>query len=69
MPRGQSSTTWFPELKTMLKLQWKSNLEIEGHFELVKVLKDKLTSIRIKYNVEPPMIFCRKCNAKRKGEL
>ena len=47
MPAGQSFTTWFSELKNILKHQWKDDLSIQQHFELIENLNLKLTEIEI----------------------
>jgi len=69
MPSGQSQTTWFPELKNILKTQWKYNLNIQDHFDLMKRLNDRLLEIRKEYNVKPPTFFCKNCNGRHKGKL
>ena len=38
MPAGQAHTTWFPELKAILKDRWNSKLLIEQHFDIVNDL-------------------------------
>jgi hypothetical protein len=42
MPAGQANTTWFPELKIMLKDKWTFDLTIEEQFELLSELNYKL---------------------------
>ncbi len=42
MPAGQAHTTWFPELKEILKNKWNSNLSIKQHFDLVDDLNNRL---------------------------
>ncbi len=69
MPVGQAHTTWFPELKTMLKNEWNFNSNIPQHFELVKMLNDKLAQVRKDLNVKPPMIWCNHCNGRHEGRL
>ena len=69
MPAGQSFTTWFSELKNILKHQWKDDLSIQEHFELIEILNLKLTEIRDELNVKPPIIRCKNCNAKHEGKL
>ena len=61
MPAGQAHTTWFPELKDNLKNKWSSNLSIEQHFDLVNELNKKLNQIRTDLNIQPPMMWCPKC--------
>jgi hypothetical protein len=46
MPSGQSHTTWFPELKIILKTQWKFSLKIQDHFDPTKILNDELNKVR-----------------------
>ena len=69
MPRGQSHTTWFSELKDILKQEWKDNLSIQEHFELMKILNVKLMEIRKTLNVKPPMFWCRNCKKRHEGKL
>lgn len=54
MPAGQAHTTWFPELKDILKNKWNSNYSIEQHFSLVTDLNEKLRQIRKELNIQPP---------------
>jgi len=65
MPRGQSSTTWFPELKKLLKDQWEFSLNINEQFQIVEKLNETLINVRKELNVKPPTFFCKKCNARR----
>ena len=69
MPAGQSSTTWFPELKSMLKSQWNFKSNIEDHFELMSKLNELLRRIRIKYNVKAPIFYCKHCDERHESEL
>jgi hypothetical protein len=69
MPAGQSTTTWFPELKATLKSDWNFNMEIEDHFKLMTKLNDQLRRIRKELNIKPPMFFCYHCNEKHESEL
>ena len=69
MPRGQSTTTWFPELKKLLKDQWEFSLDIEEHFQLVDKLNEVLTSVRKELNVKPATFFCRQCNERRESKM
>jgi len=69
MPSGQSYTTWFSELKDILKKEWKDNLSIQEHFDLMKRLNMKLVEIRKNFDVKPPMIWCKNCNGRHKGKL
>lgn len=55
MPAGQAHTTWFPELKDILKNKWNSNYSIEQHFSLVTDLNEKLRQIRKELNIHPPL--------------
>lgn len=54
MPSGQAHTTWFPELKAILKNRWNFNLTIPEQFELVTVMNNKLNQIRTEGNITPP---------------
>lgn len=67
MPIGQAQTTWFPELKEMLKERWDSNFSIPEQFKLVKELNDKLNQIRKDGNMQPPMMWCPKCQKRERG--
>ena len=69
MPSGQSSTTWFPELKKILKTQWKFSLKIRDHFDLMKILNVELDKIRKDLNVKAPIFFCKHCNEKHEIKL
>lgn len=69
MPKGQSHTTWFSELKDILNEQWKDNLSIQQHIELLKTLNINLAKIREQLKVKPPVIWCNNCNAKHEGRL
>ena len=48
MPAGQAHTTWFPELKDILKKRWNSKLTISQQFDLVNELNKKLNQIRLR---------------------
>ena len=69
MPSGQSHTTWFPELKNILRTQWKFSLNIQDHFDLMKILNDKLNKIRKELNVTAPTFFCKHCNERHESKL
>jgi len=69
MPAGQAHTTWFPELKDILKNKWSSNFSIEQHFDLVKNLNDKLKQIRTDLNIQPPMMWCPKCQKRHRSKF
>lgn len=69
MPAGQAHTTWFPELKDILKNKWSSNFSIEQHFDLVKDLNDKLKQIRTDLNIKPPMMWCPKCQKRHRSKF
>ncbi len=69
MPTGQAHTTWFPELKKILKNKWSSNLSIEQHFDLVNELNTKLNKIRTDLNIQPPMMWCSKCQKRHRSKF
>jgi len=69
MPAGQAHTTWFPELKEILKNKWSSNISIEQHLDLVKDLNDKLKQIRTDLNIQPPMMWCPKCQKRHRSKF
>ena len=69
MPAGQSHTTWFPELKDILKDRWNSKLSIEQHFDLVNALNKKLKQIRTDLNIQPPMMWCPKCQKRHRSRF
>jgi hypothetical protein len=65
MTAGQAHTTWFPELKNILKTKWRSNLSIEQQFGLVNELTEKLKQIRTELNIQLPMMWCPKCKKRQ----
>lgn len=67
MPAGQAHTTWFPELKIMLKNKWGKNYSIPKQFELVEELNSKLNQIRKEGNMQPPMMWCPNCKKRHRG--
>jgi hypothetical protein len=69
MPAGQAHTTWFPELKEILINKWSSNLSIEQHFDLVNDLNTKLNQIRTDLNIQPPMMWCPKCQKRHRSKF
>ena len=69
MPAGQAHTTWFPELKDILKNNWSSNLSIEQHFDLVNDLNEQLKQIRTELNIQPPMMWCPKCQKRHRSRF
>lgn len=69
MPVGQAHTTWFPELKEILKNKWSSNLSIEQHFDLVDDLNNSLKQIRTDLNIQPPMMWCPKCQKRHRSKF
>jgi len=69
MPRGQASTTWFPELKKILKDQWNSGSDVKDHFKLIGILNNELNKVRKDLNVKPQTFFCRNCNDWHQSEF
>jgi hypothetical protein len=69
MPAGQSNTTWFPEIRSTLKLEWNFNMSIEEHFELIAKLNNQLNKIRKELNVKPPMFYCNHCKERHESEF
>lgn len=69
MPAGQAHTTWFPELKDILKEKWNSKMSIEQQFDLVKELNIKLNQIRTELNIQPPMMWCPKCQKRERSRF
>lgn len=69
MPAGQAHTTWFPELKDVLKNKWNSNYSIEQHFSLVTDLNEKLRQIRKELNIQPPMMWCPNCQKRHRSRF
>ena len=69
MPAGQAHTTWFPELKEILKNKWNSNLSIVQHFDLVDDLNNRLKQIRTDLNIQPPMMWCPKCQKRHRSQF
>ena len=69
MPAGQAHTTWFPELKDILKNRWNSKLTISQQFDLVNELNKKLNQIRTDLNIQPPMMWCPKCQKRERSRF
>ena len=69
MPAGQAHTTWFPELKDILKKRWNSRLTISQQFDLVNELNKKLNQIRTDLNIQPPMMWCPKCQKRERSRF
>ena len=69
MPSGQSHTTWFPELKEILRMRWNSGLTIKNQFRLVADLNDKLNSIRKENNIKRPMMWCPNCQKHHRSKF
>ena len=69
MPAGQAHTTWFPELKDILKNKWNSKLSIEQHFDLVTDLNKKLQQIHTDLKIQPPMMWCPKCQKRHRSKF
>ena len=69
MPIGQAHTTWFPELKQLLKDNWNTNLTIPEQFELVTGLNNKLNQIRTERNIQPPMMWCPNCQERHRSRF
>jgi len=69
MPAGQAHTTWFPELKDILKERWNSKMTIEQHFDIVNVLNNKLTQMRTDLNIQPPMMWCPNCQKRHRSKF
>jgi hypothetical protein len=69
MSSGEAHTIWFPELKQLLKENWKANLTIPKHFKLVADLDNKLNQIRAERNIQPPMMWCPKCQERHYSKL
>lgn len=69
MPAGQAHTTWFPELKDILRNKWNPKLSIEQHFELVNDLNKELKQIRMDLNIQPPMMWCPKCQKRHRSKF
>ena len=69
MPAGQAHTTWFSELKLLLRNEWKTDYSIPEQFELVKRLNNKLSQIRKEGNMKPPMFWCSNCQERHRGKF
>ncbi len=69
MPSGQAHTTWFPDLKNMVRDRWDLKLTIEQHFDLVNELNKKLDQIRSNLNIQPPIIWFPKCKERHRSKL
>jgi len=69
MSTGQAHTTWFPELKHLLQDNWNTNLTIPEQFELVASLNNKLNQIRTERNIQPPMMWCPKCQERHRSRF
>jgi hypothetical protein len=69
MPAGQAHTTWFPELKDILKDQWDSALTIPQQLKLMTKLNIKLQQIRTELKIQPPMMWCPKCQKRHRSRF
>jgi len=69
MPAGESHTTWFLELKDILKTKWSSNLSIEQHFGIVNSLNKELKRIRTELKIHPPMMWCPTCQKRHRSKF
>lgn len=69
MPAGQAHTTWFPELKDILKERWNSKMSIKQHFDIVNDLNNKLNQIRTDLKVQPPMMWCPNCQKRHRSKF
>ena len=69
MSSGEAHTIWFPELKQFLKENWKANLTIPKQFKLVAELDNKLNQIRAERNIQPPMMWCPKCQERHRSKF
>ena len=69
MPAGQAHTTWFPELKDILKERWNSASTISQHFKLLTELNNKLNQIRIELDIQPPMMWCPNCQKRHRSKF
>jgi hypothetical protein len=69
MPAGEAHTIWFPELKDILKKKWKSTLTISEQFELLADLNNKLNQIRTDLDIQPPMMWCPKCQKRERSRF
>ena len=69
MPAGQAHTTWFPKLKDILKKRWSSKLTISQQFDLVNELNKKLNQIRTDLKIQPPMMWCPKCQKRERSSF
>jgi hypothetical protein len=67
MPAGQAHTTWFSELKEILKKKWDKKMSIQEQFELVDELNLKLNQIRKAGNMQAPMFWCPNCKSQHRG--
>jgi hypothetical protein len=69
MSSGEAHTIWFPELKQLLKENWKTNLTIPKHFKLVADLDNKLNQIRAERKIQPPMMWCSNCKKRHRSKI
>lgn len=69
MPVGQAHTTWFPELKDILKNKWNPNFSIEQQFNLMTDLNEKLHQKRTELNIQPPMMWCPNCQKRHRSRF
>jgi len=67
MPSGQAHTTWFPELKELLKQKWEKDSSITEQFQLARLLNEKLNQIRKDLDIQPPIIWCPSCKERHRG--
>jgi hypothetical protein len=69
MAAGQAHTTWFPELKQIIKDKWNENLTIPEQFKLVDELTAKLNQIRTERKIQPPMMWCSNCKERHRSKF
>ena len=69
MRSGQAYTTWFPELKILLKARWTNDLTFEEQFKLLADLNSKINQIRIDNNIQPAMIWCPNCEERHRSRF
>ena len=67
MPSGDASRTWFPELVEILRSRWHVEMKLDELIQLTAELDDTLQDIRASRNIQPPMMWCPKCLARRRA--
>jgi hypothetical protein len=67
MPAGDASRTWFPEMIDMLRREWGDSMSWPEFIQLTARLDFALQAIRSERNIQPPMMWCPKCQVRHRS--